>query len=291
MYLDLDCGYIKILDEHNVVFGDINANGFPFEAGDVVLLVNHMINPDAYPFTLRQMIASNVNGDDVRASIADLIYMINVLNGIIPPGKVMPVDAIATVSMDNAIGDVAVSINSEVSVGGALVTINHAGVELGVPVSDMDLSYSNNGDVMTVVVYSNEAHSYVPGTNALFTVPVIGEGEVTFGNVQVSDNRGALMDARSELATPLPTEFSVAQNFPNPFNAKTRINFAIPKEANVNIAIYNVAGQLVQNMDLGRMNAGYQSVVWDASDVASGVYFYKVVAGDNVKTLKMTLLK
>jgi hypothetical protein len=292
MHLGLECGYVKVLNEHNVLWGDINLNGYPNESGDVVLLVNHMIDPIAWPFTLRQLIASDVNRDGHRATIADLIMLINILNGM-GPAKLAPIDVVATVAMpDNASGDINVTINSETSVGGALVTINHAGIELGVPVAEnMDVSYSDNGDVMTVVVYNMEAASFAPGSNVLFTVPVIGEGEITFGDVQVSDNRGALLDARSELSAPIPTEFTVAQNFPNPFNAKTRINFTVPKEANVNIAVYNVAGQLVENMDLGRMNAGYQSIVWDASDVASGVYFYRVVAGDQSKTLKMTLLK
>jgi hypothetical protein len=155
----------------------------------------------------------------------------------------------------------------------------------------MDLSYSDNGDVMTVLVYDMDAASFAPGSNVLFTVPVLSEGEITFGDVSVSDNRGALLDARAELSAPIPTEFTVSQNFPNPFNATTRINFAVPKAADVNIAIYNVAGQLVERMDLGKMAPGYQSIIWDASSVASGVYFYKVTAGDKSMTKKMTLLK
>jgi len=292
MDLVLECGNVKVMNEHNLLFGDLNWNGFPYEVGDLVLLANHIMDADAYPFNLRQMFASDVNHDGFQASIADLIWMINYINGF-NGGKVAPLDVIATVSMPvDASGDVSVMVNSEAGVGGAVVAINHAGVELGAPVAEgWNVDYTDNGDVMNVVVYNMNGDYHSAGNNVLFTLPVIGEGEITFGDVQVSNDRGALLDARSELAAPLPTVFAVNQNFPNPFNAQTRISFALPTNADVMINIYNVAGQLVESMDQGNLNAGTHSVVWDASDVASGVYFYKVNAGSNSETKKMTLLK
>jgi hypothetical protein len=289
--LDMECGNIKVLNEHNVMLGDLNLNGYAFEVGDAVLLANHLIDPVAYPFTLRQMFASDVNGDGLQATIADLIWMINAINGMMGP-KVAPLDVVATVAMPvDTYGDVDVTITSELAVGGALVSINHTGVELGAPtVNGMNLEYRDNGDVMTVLVYQ-DTESFAPGTNVLFTVPVLTEGAISFGDISVSDNRGALLDGRTAYDAPIPTEFSVAQNFPNPFNAKTSLSFGLPEAADVSINIYNVAGQLVESMDLGHMNAGHQSIVWDASDVASGIYFYKVAAGDNNETMKMTLLK
>ena len=292
MLLDLECGNIKIID-CNAIIGDLNLNGYTFEVGDVVVLANHLIDPDANPFTLRQMVASDVNGDGIQASIADLIFMLNVLNENPPGGKMMPLDVIATISMPLEVSDnLEVKIASETSVGGALVSINHTGVELGVPVAEgMDLKYSDNGDVMTVLVYSMDAKAFAPGNNTLFTVPVLSEGALSFGDVSASDNIGHLLDARSELVAPIPEEFVVSQNFPNPFNAKTTISFGLPDEAKVSIAIYNVAGQLVKAIDAGNMSAGYHSIVWDANNVASGVYFYKVTAGNFSETMKMTLLK
>jgi hypothetical protein len=91
MDLLLECGNVKVMDEHNIIIGDLNWNGFPYEVGDLVLLANHIMDPGAYPFNLRQNIASDVNGDDIWASIADLIWMINYINGF-NGGKVTPVD-------------------------------------------------------------------------------------------------------------------------------------------------------------------------------------------------------
>jgi hypothetical protein len=292
--LDMVCGNIKVMNEHNVEIGDVNLNGYAFDVGDAVLLANHLIDPVAFPFTLRQMIASDVNDDGLYATIADLIYMINVINNVGVGGKIAPLDVIATVAMPvDTYGDVNVTVSSDLSVGGALVAINHTGVELGAPTAEgLTIDYRDNGDVMTVLVYNEDVHNpLTSGTNVLFTLPVLTEGSINFGDVSISDNRGALLDARTAYDAPIPTEFSVAQNFPNPFNAKTSLSFGLPEASEVAIYIYNVAGQLVESMDLGRVDAGAQSVLWDASDVASGIYFYKVVAGDNNETMKMTLLK
>ena len=88
-----------------------------------------------------------------------------------------------------------------------------------------------------------------------------------------------------------PAAFSVAQNAPNPFNPTTTISFSLPEAGNVAIEVYNVAGQKVDTIADGFMNAGSHSVVWDASDFSAGVYFYTVKSGGFSKTMKMTLLK
>jgi len=291
--LDLVCGNIKVMNEHNVVLGDLNWNGYPYEAGDIVVLANYLIDPIANPLNLRQMYSSDVNEDGIRGSIADLIYLINYVNGYDGFGKLAPLDVVATVTMPAVVaGNVDVTINSEAAVGGARVEIAHAGVELGVPtVEGMDVEFSDNGEVMTVIVFNMDSQAFAAGTNTLFTLPVLGEGSVTINDVQVADARGALLDARSEVAAAIPEFFAVNQNYPNPFNAKTSISFGLPTTSDVTINIYNVAGQLVESMDLGNVAAGNHSVVWDASDVASGVYFYKVAAGNYTETMKMTLLK
>jgi hypothetical protein len=94
----------------------------------------------------------------------------------------------------------------------------------------------------------------------------------------------------------LPTEFSLSQNVPNPFNPTTQVSFALPKAANVNLTIYNVLGQQVKTLVNQEMSAGVQTIEWDGTDntgrtVASGVYFYRLNAGDFQATKKMLMLK
>ncbi len=85
--------------------------------------------------------------------------------------------------------------------------------------------------------------------------------------------------------------FAVDQNSPNPFNPTTSISFTIPEGNHVMVEIYNVSGQKVDTLVNDFLDAGKHSVVWDASGLSNGVYFYTVKSGDFSKTMKMTLLK
>ena len=94
----------------------------------------------------------------------------------------------------------------------------------------------------------------------------------------------------------IPDEFILSQNYPNPFNPTTNITFGLPKESNVTIDVYNLMGQKVATLVNERINAGYHTVNWNGRDasgnrVTSGVYIYKITAGDFAKSKKMLLVK
>ena len=89
----------------------------------------------------------------------------------------------------------------------------------------------------------------------------------------------------------LPTEFALHNNYPNPFNPVTTLSYDLPMANNVRIVIYNLMGQEIRRWEFQAQTAGYHKVVWDASRVASGIYFYRIKAGDFIKTRKMLLLK
>ena len=89
----------------------------------------------------------------------------------------------------------------------------------------------------------------------------------------------------------VPQQFFLEQNYPNPFNPITTISYQLPKSAFVNISIYNIVGQLVETMVNEQKNAGYHSVVWNASGVGSGLYFYRIGAGEYLETKKCLILK
>ena len=99
--------------------------------------------------------------------------------------------------------------------------------------------------------------------------------------------------------TPLPQQFVLSQNQPNPFHAATMIPFTIPARANeaqVELKIYNVLGQLVRTLVEAKMPTGHHRVAWDGRDetgraVTSGVYFYHLVAGETRKTMKMAVMR
>ena len=94
----------------------------------------------------------------------------------------------------------------------------------------------------------------------------------------------------------IPNEFTVKQNYPNPFNPTTEIDYGIPEESMVDITIYDIMGRSVSRLVQSRMNAGYHSITWNATNslgdpVSAGMYFYTIQAGEYRVTKKMLLLK
>jgi hypothetical protein len=89
----------------------------------------------------------------------------------------------------------------------------------------------------------------------------------------------------------LPEGFALQQNYPNPFNPSTRIDFSLGKATNVKLTVYNILGQKVSTLVDNRMDAGLHTVTFDGKILASGVYFYRLEAGNFVSSKKMLLLK
>ena len=89
----------------------------------------------------------------------------------------------------------------------------------------------------------------------------------------------------------IPNEYSLSQNYPNPFNPSTVIDFALPTNSNVSIKVFNNLGEEVAELVNREMNAGYHSVNFNATNLSSGIYFYRISAGHFVKTNKMILLR
>ncbi len=88
-----------------------------------------------------------------------------------------------------------------------------------------------------------------------------------------------------------PDEFNLQQNYPNPFNPSTNIRYAIPNKAHVEITIYNTLGQKVSKLVDKTMGAGTYNTTWEAGNHNSGVYLYRIQAGDYTETKSMILLK
>ncbi len=86
-------------------------------------------------------------------------------------------------------------------------------------------------------------------------------------------------------------DYKLNQNFPNPFNPSTTIQYQIPEAGNVFIRIYNVLGQQIESLNFTHNAGGYYSIKWNAKNYASGLYFYKIDAGVFRDVKKMILLR
>ncbi|MBU1984066.1 T9SS type A sorting domain-containing protein, partial [bacterium] len=88
-----------------------------------------------------------------------------------------------------------------------------------------------------------------------------------------------------------PHEYALDQNYPNPFNATTRIRYGLPERSHVKLTLYNSLGAQVAVLVDALQEADYYSINYDASRLASGIYFYRLDAGGFHKIRKMVLLK
>jgi hypothetical protein len=95
----------------------------------------------------------------------------------------------------------------------------------------------------------------------------------------------------NEIPGSTPSAYALEQNFPNPFNPSTKINFSLPVEGFVTLDVYNSIGQKVATLVNETKSAGTYAVDFDASDLTSGIYFYKISSGNFSETKKMILLK
>lgn len=89
----------------------------------------------------------------------------------------------------------------------------------------------------------------------------------------------------------LPSQFLLSQNFPNPFNSMTEIRYQISKVSHVSLTVYDILGREVATLVNATMEAGEHRVVWDASSVTSGIYFYRLREGTFINTKKLVLMK
>ncbi|HOP06643.1 MAG TPA: PKD domain-containing protein [candidate division Zixibacteria bacterium] len=89
----------------------------------------------------------------------------------------------------------------------------------------------------------------------------------------------------------VPVQFGLMQNYPNPFNPVTEIGFSISQPSHVTLEVFNIAGQRIATLVNESRSAGYHSVTWDGSGMASGIYLYRIVTNEGVDTRKMLLMK
>jgi len=89
----------------------------------------------------------------------------------------------------------------------------------------------------------------------------------------------------------IPNTFELFQNYPNPFNPSTTIKYGLPHRVNVILEVFNIVGQRVSVLVDEEQNAGYYRVIFRDAGLASGVYLYRLQAGDFITTKKLLLLK
>jgi len=157
------------------------------------------------------------------------------------------------------------------------------------------------GNSGAVILPGNHANSYLwqkvnngempPGNN-----PDLNTNEINLIAQWIDE--GALENPALEIYNnaQIPKEYILNQNYPNPFNPVTTLRYDLPEQSDVTITIYNMLGRKVKTLVNPTQDAGFKSMIWDATNdygkpVSAGVYLYQIQAGEFVQTKKMVLLK
>ena len=120
------------------------------------------------------------------------------------------------------------------------------------------------------------------------TAPISNRDTVEF---RISDENGLMMIKSFIFNYIGPKEFKLEQNYPNPFNPTTTIQYQLPQDARVTLKVYDILGSEVATLVNEEQQAGYKEVKFNGSNIASGMYIYRLQAGDYVSIKKMLMIK
>ena len=138
-------------------------------------------------------------------------------------------------------------------------------------------NYPKTGDIISIKLYNNTTGEII---NMAFN-----------GNSYPYASNQVYVISSVASAISSPDNFALGSSYPNPFNPVTTINFALPTAADITLDIYNIQGRIVESLISGTMDAGYHSVIWDASKNSSGVYFIRMQSGEFKSMQKLMLIK
>jgi len=190
-------------------------------------------------------------------------------------------------------GALPVELSSFISaVNGNDVTLNWSTVsESNNSGFDIERSVSGSTD-WTKVGYSVGFGSSNTSHNYSFTNRNLSSGKYNYRLKQIDYNGNfEYHNLINEITIGVPVEFNLSQNYPNPFNPSTKIDFDIPNEGFVTLKIFNTSGIEVASLVNEIVTSGYHSINFNAVNLASGIYYYRLQTKDFTKVMKMALVK
>ena len=248
-----DCVYV----DNSCVPGDITGNGV-LDVVDVVSIVYAIVN-----FTSADDCA-DVNGD----GILDVLDVIDLVDTILNPRQ-----AGASSARINIDGDT-LSISADGFIAAVQMTLSHD--------NDFDLTLTDKALAADYATHGNE-------TTLLVVAPNSDEIFSALGNYEIEE---ILVANQEEFISVIqPSEFSLSEPYPNPFNPITSLNVSLPEQGNVIVKAYNLSGQVVDIIVDRNMSSGNHRVQWEAINLPSGAYIIKAEYAGQVESQKVILMK
>lgn len=242
---------------------------------------------------------ANVNGSvAVAPDLSDLSLLIAYLTQ--TPRPIIPACSLIVEVPES--GPASIGLSTSESAGHSIMTVQTAEPLLG-----LLLKVRTEGDVKSLLDSEIDIVTERSGEDlTILAIDLQGDASLASGTLEafsfterfeIISAEGSTLDfhtvyaSTGNPATSLPSRFSLSQNYPNPFNPTTEISYSVPVAGHVRLDVFNVAGQRVATLVDADQATGVHTVQWDAGQFASGLYLYRMSAGEFVETKKMLLLK
>jgi hypothetical protein len=241
--------------------GDVNGDDTA-NVQDIVLIVGHILDGDCGDCDID---CADMNADGT-VNVQDIVVIVNDILG----GRTT---SEATEARLN-IKDGTVSLDANGFVGAVQMTLSHdASFSIELTNKAMVADYRTNANSTTLIIVA-------PESNDLFEV----SGDFSVEEIIVAN-------ANSEVSIAMPTELTLSQAYPNPFNPSTTVDVYVPADGFVSLTVYNVMGQKVDVLHSGSMSEGSHSITWNASSLTTGMYFVRAESTSGVAIQKVMLMK
>ena len=268
--------------------GDVNSDG-NIDVTDIIRMVNIIINFAAPP-SESELCASDVNVDG-SLNVLDVLSIVNYIlydRFEVVGDNVEPID-----NTTLKVGNNDLVLISDGLIKGAQFVIQSDSDELFINNNlDMDIAYNKVGDIHYIIIYSMLGDYISRGENKIF------DSNESFTVIEslISNSNNKPVEVFYEENILNPELFALKQNFPNPFNPTTQIEFELGMSDNIELLIFDVNGRKIKELANGYFNKGVHTFTWDSRDdfgniVSSGMYIYSLISNDNISTQKMLLLK
>ena len=283
------------------------------DLNDVLTVVDFILEED-FP-TEDEFRNVDVNSDE-EINIADVIMMVDIIFGSSARTLNYGSDEIAytNINFDYNLNSMIIDIDFNGPIRGIEFELEydselielHSPRLLSLQENVLISSKMNNVDRKKIIVANLQGGAIDPTGDSYVKIPLDFKGlQYDIGMVEIRDVvlvgiNGGILDniiqsSASEVKL-IPAQYSLQQNFPNPFNPSTEIRFNLPSDGYVNLEVYNLTGQKVKTLESRNMQPGYHSIIWDGTNhsgekVSTGMYFYMIQAGKFHNTKKMLFLK
>jgi len=260
---------------------------------DITTIVSYLLKQNPQPFIFD---AADVN-EDGQVNVLDIVAVVNIVMGNGQAPKItcsQKSDRRMVFSKNDIRIENARDISALQLVGvGKNLSMDY--IYPGKLLKRMEYAFNVKNDTFYLVVYNLKNAGFSENSGELFTLSKGEIKEVT--SVQIADGNGQLLDIKVISSEKMiPKEYALLQNYPNPFNPTTTIRYALPECKDVKIEIFNILGQKIYTFEFKNQSPGYHRVIWNGRNqnncpVSSGLYIYRIKAGNFIASKKMLLIR